>query len=513
MDSLPEELFIQIILHVIGIRDQANGRSCLIQVSQAWKRAIEGCSLFWTEAIVHGGRVPLQEVLSRGLRGPLDVILDIRFPNVADEETLAQLALVSEHSSRWRSLSIQGVLTDDVIVHFAKPASKLESIFIAAYMGGFEYVQSVELGETGNLHELHLASVGMNWNSPRLPGLKALRLHSLSRNQTPSLEQLAACLRASPELRVLVLANLAGSEASPTTRPEEIAFQFLSLTTLALYDIPKDILEFAVFAVEAPNCNSSTVWGLDVSVLQSTEMVGHLKSLLHRHISFTNTFTLRYTETGGGILFRDRDHFPPNGWVEVLDPEERSGILVGFRPSLNLFPGEETRQLLGNCYPRFCDVLVDVLVPQDAFDVTFLLEHQRRPGLDLNGLVSFHPYTLPLHLFSHLPFITRITTEGWHNWAPVLDYLSRPKRNPASGEKSWPCPNLKLVELQKDLIYVELWEVEEMDRSLDRFVTARSATTALENVKVADLGESCTHIWERGQGWSVLRWEPGNESR
>ncbi|KAG8899264.1 hypothetical protein FRC01_010606, partial [Tulasnella sp. 417] len=432
MDSLPEELFIQIIFHVIGTQHQAYGRSSLTRVSSAWKRAIEGCHLFWTEALVHSGPEPLQDVLSHNLHGPIDVRLSINFLKVVDKKTLARLALVSEHSNRWRSLSIQGVLTNDLIVYFEKPTPKLKSIFIAAYTGPLERLRSVEFGQTGNFRELHLASIGMDWNSPRLSGLKVLRLHSLNVHQTPSVEQLVACLRASPELRVLVLSGLAGSDARPTTQPEEIAFQFLSLTTIALHKIPKDILEFVMFSLKAPNCNSLMVWDLDISVLRSTRMVDLLKSSLHRQISLKNKFTLRYNENEGNFLFRDRDRVVPNGWIEDSDPG--SGIVVGFQPVSGTFPGEEIRQLLGNCYPLLCDALADAFVPQDAFDVTLVLEYQRWPDLDPNGLVSLHPCTFPLHLLTHSPFITRITMESWYNWAPVLNYLSEPQQNLATGE-------------------------------------------------------------------------------
>ncbi|KAG8905460.1 hypothetical protein FRC00_013241 [Tulasnella sp. 408] len=342
----------------------------------------------------------------------------------------------------------------------------------------------------------------MDWNSHRLSGLRSLRLYSLSTHQTPSLEQLVACLRASPELQVLVLAHLAGSEARPTKKPERIAFQFLSLTTLVLYSIPKDILEYALFFIDAPNCNSLTVWGLDVSVLRSTHMVSHLKSLLQRHVPSKNPFTLRYDEPRGGAMFRDHDQYLPNGWVQHLGPEEGPGIVLGFQPEANPPPSEETRQLLGERYALFGDVLSEILSPQDAFNVTLLLEHQHRPEFDQNGVVSIHPYTFPPQLLSHTPFITRITTEGWYNWAPVLNFLSRPQRNPGSGEETWPCPNLKVVELEKDVVQVELWDVEEMDISLNSFVKARSAKTALQSVKVVDFGEDCVRVWQRGRGWN-----------
>ncbi|KAG9046406.1 hypothetical protein FS837_004499 [Tulasnella sp. UAMH 9824] len=502
MDSLPKELFIQILLHVIGFRNQAYGRSRLVRVSSAWKRTIEDCFLFWTEALVHGDRVPLQEVLSHNPNGPLDVRLIIGFLSVANEKTLERLALVSEHSRRWRSLAVQGALTHDVIVHCEKPSPNLKTIFIAAYQPGFERPRSLALGQTGNFRDLHLASIDMDWNSHHLSGLRSLRLHSLDIHQTPSLEQLAVCLRASPQLRVLVLAHLAGSEARPTTKPERIAFQFLSLTTLVLYNVPKDIMEYAVFFVEAPNCNSLTVCPLDVAVLQSTHMVGHLKSLLQRHVPSKNPFTLNYSETIGSTMFRDHDEYPPNGWVQRSGLEEGPGIVLGFQPEANPAPSEETHQLLGECYALFDDVLKEVLSRQDAFNVTLLLEHQRRPEFDQNGVVSSHPYTFPPHFLSHTPFITRIATEGWYNWASVLHFLSRPQRNLVSGEETWPCPNLKVVELEKDVAQVELWEVEEMDISLNRFVKVRSAKTALQSVRVVDLGEDCVHLWERGQGWS-----------
>lgn len=498
MDRLPEELFIQILLHVIGFRDQAYGRSPLIRVSSAWKRTIEDCYLFWTETLVHADRVPLQEVLSHNPNGPLDVRLSIGLLSVAGQEILARLALVSEHSSRWRSLAVQGVLTPDVIVHLEKPSPKLKTVFIAAYQPGFERPRSVVFDQMGNFRDLHLASIDMDWNSHRLSGLRSLRLHSLDIYQTPSLEQLAACLRASPGLQVLVLAHLAGSEAGLKTTPERIALH--SLTTLALYNIPKDILEYAVFFVEAPTCTSLTFCTLDVSVLQSTQMVGHLKLLLQRHVPSKNPFTLRYNEPGGSTMLRDHNQYAPNGWAQALGPEEGPGIVMGFQPGVTAY-SEETRQMLGECYAMFGDVLSEVLSPQDAFNVTLLLEHQRRPELDQNGVFSFHPYTFSPHFLNHTPFITRITTEGWYNWAPVLNFLSKSQRNPGSGEEAWPCPNLKVVELEKDVAQVELWEVEEMDISLNSFIKARSATTALQSVKVVDLGEDCVRVWERGLGW------------
>ncbi|KAG8930148.1 hypothetical protein FRC01_003201 [Tulasnella sp. 417] len=436
----------------------------------------------------------------------------MNLPNVASEETLARLALVSEHSSRWRSLSVEGVLTNDLIVHFEKPTPKLESIFIVADIWRYERPRSIEFGQTGNFRELHLASIGMGWNSPRVSGLKLLRLHSLSRHQTPSVEQLVACLRASPELEVLVLSELAGSAASPTTQPEEIAFQFLSLTTIALYKIPKDILEFVMFSLKAPNCNSLRVWDLAISVLRSTRMVDLLKSSLYRHISLKNTFTLRYNETQGNFVFQDRDCVVLNGWIQDTDPGDASGIVIGFQPVSGTLPGEEIRQLLGNCYPLLCGVLADAFVPQDWFGVTLLLENQRWSDLDPNGLLSFHPCAFPLHLFRHSPFITRITMEGWYKWAPVLNYLSEPQKNLATGEESWVCPRLQFVELVKDLQYVGLGEKEDMDRALDGFLKARSATSALKSVKIEDSRERCTHIWDRDQGWSVIPERVANKS-
>ncbi|KAG8930149.1 hypothetical protein FRC01_003202 [Tulasnella sp. 417] len=505
MDSLPEELFIQIILRVIGTRDQVKGRSRLLEVSPAWKRAIEGCYMFWTEAIVHGGPEPLQEVLSHNPLGPLDVRLRITLPKVADEETLAQLAFVSEHSSRWRSLSIEGLLTDNVIAHFKNPTPKLKSICIIAYLGAFNPTRSLEFDQMGNFSRLHLTSIDMDWNSPRLCGLRVLRLHFLNREQTPSLEQLAACLRASPELRVLVLKDLTGSEASPVAEPKEIAFQFLSLTTIYVCSIPADILEFIILSLKAPNCNLLSFSSLNVSMARLTDMILHLKSLLHRHIFFRNTFTLRYIEISSSISFLDSDRLlPPSHLIQDWDPGEGPGISVGFRPAPNLYPGEELHRFLNDCYPLLCDVLADLLVPQDAFQVTLLLDHQQREGYHVNDLTGLHPSTFPLHLLNHLPFITRIATNRWFNWSAILDYLSKPQKNPATGEESWPCPNLQVVEFEKEPEYIPPSEMEEMHRVLDGFVEARSATTALQSVKFPNEGADCVRIWDRGQGWSVV---------
>lgn len=506
MDNLPEELVIQILLQAIWPLDQASGRSWLAQVSPAWKLAIDNCFLFWTDAVVRGTRDVLGAVLSHNPGGPLDVWIMTGGTQVVDSWDPRNLAMVSKHSNRWRSLSFRGLLTEKVIVHFEKPTSKLENVFISTYtLPPGEQPRRIVFAPGGrNLHKLHLACVSIDWNSRRLWGLKALRLYGLKGGQAPSLVQLAAILVASPQLQVLALTTVKGSDTDLASGLEGGAIQLLSLTTITISNNSRNILDFIMSSIDAPNCDSFMALGLSVSEVRPTQIVRHLQSFLRRSQSHGQTFTLRSDEIGGRILLKDRDRYLPNYYLPESPQEEKPGISVGFESARGPLT-VENHQRFASCYSSFCDVLADAMVPQDAFGVTLQLNGQGRPHLGGNGVVSSSsdPYSFPLNLLNRMSFIKSIVTKRWYQWAPTLNYLSKPQTNPVTGEESWPCPRLESVELEKDSPSNEPREMEEMNKVLDRFIKARSFTTALQTIKIVDTAEECTRVWQLGQWWSV----------
>ncbi|KIO27686.1 hypothetical protein M407DRAFT_7183 [Tulasnella calospora MUT 4182] len=229
MDKIPTE----ILIHIFLFCSQRNVRKSLCCVGHFWRTAINASPFFWTEVGLHRTTDELLEILLRNPNGPLDISWAPSNPSkFMDIAAMERMAKISPQSHRWRSLVLAGQMTDQIQSQLIEvPAPRLINFSV---VGSFVPTIRFSIPEAGEpLSELILVCTALDWENPRVRGLRCLRLHNLGA-KAPTVEQLHAILSTSPGLEILDLAFWT-DESQNQPRLEKLGVILLpSLTTLAV---------------------------------------------------------------------------------------------------------------------------------------------------------------------------------------------------------------------------------------------------------------------------------------
>ena len=219
-------------------------------VCRRWREAALGYPRFWSHIdftrLTSDG---LAEILSRAKMAPLLLEADFTRFNWPEPMIDAMGEDIEAHISHTRRLRIRGPLCS-VFKRLASSALTLESISLSHTSKSSQVVIPVDLFNctAPRLSSLELENCDISWKSPLLKGLRTLKIHRLSNEARPKLEDWLAALDEMPQLETLVLnsatplASLASLTSRIVTLPSLTKFHisafakdcFLALTHLVL---------------------------------------------------------------------------------------------------------------------------------------------------------------------------------------------------------------------------------------------------------------------------------------
>ncbi|KIO21666.1 hypothetical protein M407DRAFT_28733 [Tulasnella calospora MUT 4182] len=332
MDTIPTEILLHILGFSIPYKRQRRVRKSLSRVCHFWRTAIYGNPLFWTEVRLHRSIEELQGLLRRNPDGPLDIVWapsnSSKFINNAG---MRKVAMISPQSHRWRSLVLAGMISHEMAAQLIDvPTPRLINLNIVGFYYGHGKLAFSRAGAA--LRELTLGRIALDidWEGPRLTGLRYLRVHGPTGGE-PTVEELHAILSSSPGLEILDLSYWSFmvyyephvKELGPVLLP--------SLTTLAVKEVPPRFLRMLLSCVQAPNCRYIRLPTISHVLFQDNHPLGELGKLCQGPLSTIPRLLICYdraTETCT-ITHRGTDFEPqPDTRESPVKLAKRRGIYL-----------------------------------------------------------------------------------------------------------------------------------------------------------------------------------------
>ncbi|KAG9045678.1 hypothetical protein FS837_005862 [Tulasnella sp. UAMH 9824] len=292
-----------------------------ISVCTLWKELLESASVFWPK--LHSAYPPetLEMILSRNVSAPLCVVCSEK------EEARTKLDLLElavKHSSRWRSLTFEGVICDVVKEQLKVHTGNITELYLFDSEGWAFRPNALSLAEGKPFRHVVLDGVTISWDSSRLRGLRSLQLSQITFN-SPLLTQLRAVLTSSPGLWYLRLSKVAGllelqgeDSSSMIWLPE--------LSTLILQSLPERFVSHILTHIRAPACRCVIATDIPFSIASDPAFTDLIASALR----ISSRVTL---SSSGASIFVYSDPVPRGSrtWIESI--EEPVGLKIGMRRS------------------------------------------------------------------------------------------------------------------------------------------------------------------------------------
>ncbi|KAG8909328.1 hypothetical protein FRC01_007010, partial [Tulasnella sp. 417] len=425
---------------------------------------------------------------------------------------------------RWRSLVLAGRMTYEVQTQLINlPNPRL--INLSMIRSGFIPLRLESAGTP--LRELSLCYAAIDWGSPRLTGLRDLRLHK-PRFETPTIEQLYAILSSSPNLEILDLAfwNSTLSDWSQSKTPGVLLL--LSLTTLAAEDLPPPVLHMLLSCIRAPNCKYIRLPSISQDLLRNngSESLKGLAKLCQGPLSTVPRLLVSYDRASGSytITHRATELAPqPNIRESSVKLAKRRGVYLRtervFYPDLD----EDILQSNEAGVRRFIQEVVQPALRNLSFEVQLDLHHRwPRPS----DTPSNPPKSLITELLLNVPVFTHLRIRAYFDpiTIDVLRLISTPQLvqkmdGEAGPELSWPMPLMETLTIaynkENDLTIFRCLEVliskrgphihPELAMGLgqprEREAGPSHPPRSLKHIVMQDKNEQNTQEWDSEQGW------------
>ncbi|KAG8855596.1 hypothetical protein FRB96_006790 [Tulasnella sp. 330] len=225
----------------------------LASVSSGWSQLIKNTSSFWVHVSRNHSLSILQQVLSRSKSNALELYIDRAEPISLSDETF--LALISEHSHRWRNIHIINASSSAAIFKGLEciPAPALETLRICD-REGLHVPEILFWGKAGCLRTVELDGYDILWDGGTLKGLHHLSLQNLKATG-PSARQLLDILAASPELQTLQLQNLTPHLATSPTPGRTDPVELPLLRELSIHELSSPLELQILSAIRVPRCS------------------------------------------------------------------------------------------------------------------------------------------------------------------------------------------------------------------------------------------------------------------
>ncbi|KAG9048407.1 hypothetical protein FS837_012921 [Tulasnella sp. UAMH 9824] len=253
--KLPTELVTEILLSTSkGTGWSPSELQGLASVCKYWRDIILSIPHFWQVIDTRHGRYSWPLVLKRNRIQPLDV-------RIRGHETLwfgtdpvpQLLQLITPESTRIHSLHFTAKPNTPYFQPFFENTSLPSLISVSAsVIPATSVPAAIHIGDGVPFRQLHLNSVAIPWDTPRLQNLEFLSLLNLHHN-APTIDHIRHILRSCPFLQYLSLCNwhATGSpgsgvaqETSPITLP--------LLENLEVRSVPEDIRSALLSMLDLP---------------------------------------------------------------------------------------------------------------------------------------------------------------------------------------------------------------------------------------------------------------------
>ncbi|KAG8904397.1 hypothetical protein FRB99_001819 [Tulasnella sp. 403] len=397
---LPVDVFIRIVYYSLGDQPSPFKRLrelCL--VAKMWRSTIRAAPELWgfisdvdSEADVEGM-----------LRRSADAALHIKYTGTFDFSSK-----VLPHSHRWHSLHISyprlpGVTPNTLL---AAHTPHLSDLYLFASSRATDIPTAI-LGTGRNLLDVRIWGVNMKWDTPRLSGLRSLRLSRIF--APPSIERVLEVLVESPRLTTLNLTNFEDVGYDPPPHDSFPTIHLPCLTRLALQDLPTEYCAALLARIQAPNCTNFVLMGLP--------------------------------KFDCGIFV------PDNNFVCIA--------------SQFLIPGRKMElRMDGNRIRLLSKVSGGFLVTATCFDrmlslitlASFLSMFDLTMDFTIKAAMPPHegnrPEPFPVEVLDLFPPVTNLLITG--DFKPFLRYLSLPQGPDGDGYYTWPCMSLQELHIQSE---------------------------------------------------------------
>lgn len=177
------ELLIQILLYALPKDWSAGDLQLLASVCKYWHNIILTTPRFWRVVDSRRGRYSLSQALRHNKAGPLDIRIWGREGFSQDHDSISQLIqLITSESRR-----ICSIYFDTYRQQYFQPLFEnvslpsMDELTVMTWPVA-SVPTSIRLGDGVPLRYLHLSSVTIPWDLPRLSGLKVLTLWNLDRH-------------------------------------------------------------------------------------------------------------------------------------------------------------------------------------------------------------------------------------------------------------------------------------------------------------------------------------------
>ncbi|KAG8947686.1 hypothetical protein FRC04_010530 [Tulasnella sp. 424] len=525
MENLPVEVLTTILLKALN-SNQRKLRRRLRLVCRTWYTIISQNSLFWTDIGLHRSAKEFREVLRLNPAGPLDVSWTPPRPHWRrgmNPTTVEHTETISSESRRWRSLTLAGYISDHVQRHLIQvPNPRLMDINVcnpdSGYGSGPHQNLPLTLGGYA-LRNVVLGFTTLDWDSPRLKGLRNLRLHGL-RNNAPTHIQLHTIISASPELEVLGLTLCRWElETSAQVLPSLDLITLDSLTTLILYEIDRSMAHCVSSFIQAPNCSYLKIRYVRAMAVPDPIATWRLVKLLRGPLQGTSKLFVTYDERDGGLDLGTEQEEKELG---VLDIREATSKLAArreiyFEIQCSHVVGDNGPQPWNDVLRTFARTVIQPALSGLNIPVRFQLPVVRSHLLAEDGraFAAENLFEIPgisgldLHAYGR----------DYAGLTSILEYLASPQPIPTTeghdGHLCWPCPHL-------ETIAVTCFEddCDNIRSALDQVLSNRSQNPTkaqdesvrtprmgdcqprrINEIRIYDHRGSPLREWKEGEGW------------
>lgn len=248
------ELLIEILLSVLPEDWGARDLRFLASVCRSWRNIILNTPRFWrvidSRQVLHSW----SQVLQRNKAGSLDVLIRGREVPWGDPQRIRRLIeFITPESQRISSIQFDDYYKSTYIQEFFKNVSLPSMDALSATTWPQPSVpMHIQVGDGIPLRYLHLVSVTVPWDTPRLSGLKVLTLWNLESNY-PTSSQLYHILSSAPFLERFSFSHWKPGPNAEYPDSQKLApIKLPLLKSVGVHQIPQSINALLLAMLETP---------------------------------------------------------------------------------------------------------------------------------------------------------------------------------------------------------------------------------------------------------------------
>ncbi|KAG8891483.1 hypothetical protein FRC01_014672 [Tulasnella sp. 417] len=432
---LPTELFTSILLIDLGdvlVRQHARKQRLwqFALVASKWWKTVSQSPMFWTDIVFTLDDPHLY------LRKSQNALLNIACVGF-HREAEGFMEVVATAAHRWKSIALLSTAGQDLAWQLRNQMPELTDMRISARVRTeFPGVHTalLQLQDMPKLKHLCLDHVDLQWENVKLGHLHSLQLANIEAT-APSLDQLLAILRSSPDLEQLALSNIRfTTDRGP---PLQTRIRLPRLKSLQLTTLPREILELLVATIESPHLTAVKLVGCPDSYFvgntnsaAEAPLMKYLPSILGRldEIHITSNLKRRLIEVTSSPRFGGSWE-----WVSWAVSPRTIGLHIAV-------PMENARRSL----ERVITLLSEAGLREAARGrVRFRLQGDLN---SLGALPADSEGAFDAELLAKLPTITHISAVNSTDARGILRHLGQCRQHP-DGTWGYLCPRLEVLDI------------------------------------------------------------------